>query len=140
VPVALLGIRFPKASYSLEAERVWRNAYWLGFVVGRSEARDWERILEAGGIRHQECRAPVLPGEALLARTLRLSFLVTAKIENYARWFNTDRPHVGLNHRSPEDMATGVKLQARKITSGRFEVRFLNGDCKLPIFPLRDAV
>ncbi len=61
------------------------------------------------------------------------------KLEDYVRWFSMERPHVGLNQRSPEDVASGAKLPSRKIRSGRLEVRFLNGDRELPIFRLHDA-
>jgi putative transposase len=61
------------------------------------------------------------------------------KLEDYARWFNTERPHVGLNHRTPEDVVSGATLPSRNIRSSRLEVRFLNGDRELPIFRLRDA-
>jgi putative transposase len=60
-------------------------------------------------------------------------------LENYIRWFNTERPHLGLNHQSPEDVAADATLPSRKIRSGRLEVRYLNGDHELPIFRLRDA-
>jgi transposase InsO family protein len=60
-------------------------------------------------------------------------------LENYVQWFNTERPHLGLNHRSPEDVASGATLPSRRFCSGRLEVRYQNGDHELPIFRLRDA-
>lgn len=61
------------------------------------------------------------------------------KLEDYIHWFNTERPHVGLNYRSPDDMASGAKLPGRKIGPSGLEVRFLNGDRELPIFRFHDA-
>jgi len=61
------------------------------------------------------------------------------ELGSYTLWYNTERPHYGLNHRSPGDAERGSPLPDRKFTSGKLEVRYMSGNRHLPVFRLRDA-
>jgi hypothetical protein len=75
-------------------------------------------------------------GGLLLFKPLRR---LQRDLECYIFWYHTERPHFGLNHRSPADAEYGSPLPDRKFTSGKLEVRHLSGNRRLPIVRLRDA-
>jgi len=61
-------------------------------------------------------------------------------LRRYARWFNEERPHLGLRNRTPDEVYRGRPPRAaRKLTRGVLHVRFLDGDRRLPILRLANA-
>jgi len=58
----------------------------------------------------------------------------------YARWHAIARPHQGLGLRAPDDVHEGrARRRLRHLEGGILEVKFLDGDRRLPIFRLRRA-
>jgi putative transposase len=65
---------------------------------------------------------------------------IESRLRRYARWFNQERPHQGLRHSTPDEVYYGrVPRAGRSVTGGVLRVRFLDGDCRLPILRLANA-
>jgi putative transposase len=66
---------------------------------------------------------------------------IEADLENYAEWFNTERPHQGLGDRTPEEVHEGQRRPPLQRAPGRATicVRHLGNDRALPILRLRRA-
>ncbi|HEX5030248.1 MAG TPA: integrase core domain-containing protein [Candidatus Eisenbacteria bacterium] len=58
----------------------------------------------------------------------------------YVSWFNEERPHGGLDLRTPDDVHhERRRRRPRNVTRGVLAVRFVAGDHRLPILRLRRA-
>jgi putative transposase len=56
----------------------------------------------------------------------------------FVSWFNAERPHQALGHRTPDEIHTDrPRRRPRVLTSGVLAARFLGGDHRLPILRLR---
>jgi putative transposase len=87
--------------------------------------RTW-RSLKTEYVRHLFLHRPVRALEARLRR--------------WARWNNEHRPHQGLGQRTPDDVYRGRRpRKVRNQTAGTLQVRFLDGDHRLPVLQLRRA-
>ena len=87
--------------------------------------RTW-RTLKSEYVRHLLLRRPIRALETRLRR--------------WARWHNGHRPHQGLGRRTPDDVYRRSRpRKARDLTAGTSQVRFLDGESRLPILRLRRA-
>jgi putative transposase len=65
---------------------------------------------------------------------------IERRLNGWRRWHNTERPHQGLEQRTPDDVYRGRPPKpTRDLTGGTLHVRFLDGDQRLPILRLRNA-
>jgi putative transposase len=65
---------------------------------------------------------------------------IEARLRRYAAWFNLERPHQGLDQRTPDDVYFDRPAEpTRETTAGALSVRFLDGDYRLPILRLSRA-
>ncbi|MDJ0974707.1 MAG: DDE-type integrase/transposase/recombinase [Planctomycetota bacterium] len=65
---------------------------------------------------------------------------IDQRLRRWARWHNTERPHQGLEQRTPDDVYRGRPPTAtRDLSGGTLPVGFLDGDRRLPVLRLRDA-
>ena len=70
----------------------------------------------------------------------RAKAAIEKRLRRYARWFNQERPHLGLRQRTPDDVHRGrAPRAARNVAGGVLHVRFLDGDRRLPILRLTKA-
>jgi len=73
----------------------------------------------------------------LLHRSTRA---LEVRLRRWQRWFNSFRPHQGLQQRTPDDVYRERRpRKVHHLTAGTLSVRFLDGDPRLPILRLRDA-
>ena len=65
---------------------------------------------------------------------------IDRRLRRWARWHNAERPHQGLDQRTPNEVFFDrPRGTTREITGGTLSIRFLDGDRRLPILRLRDA-
>jgi len=65
---------------------------------------------------------------------------IERNLTSFVSWFNTERPHQALGHRTPDEVHLGRRRRRpRAITRGVLAVRFVGGDHRLPILRLRRA-
>ena len=65
---------------------------------------------------------------------------IETRLLRYAAWFNEERAHQGLGQRTPDDIYFDRPAKpARDITGGTLQVRFHDGDRRLPVLRLRSA-
>jgi transposase InsO family protein len=65
---------------------------------------------------------------------------IEGELRSYARWHAIARPHQGLGLRAPDDVHEGrARRRLRRVEGSVLEVKFLDGDRRLPIFRLRRA-
>jgi putative transposase len=61
-------------------------------------------------------------------------------LRSFVSWFNAERPHAGLDLRTPDDVHhERRRRRPRNVTRGVLAVRFVAGDHRLPVLRLRDA-
>ena len=73
----------------------------------------------------------------LLHRSTRA---LEVRLRRWQRWFNSFRPHQGLQQRTPDDVYRERRpRKVHHLTAGTLSVRFLDGDPRLPILRLRDV-
>jgi putative transposase len=76
-------------------------------------------------------------GALLLFRSLRS---IEEKLRGYVAWFNGERPHQGLDQRTPDEVHLGCDTRAKSVPlDPELTVRHLEGDPALPVLSLRHA-
>jgi len=64
----------------------------------------------------------------------RSAAAIETRLRRYAAWFNEERAHQGLGQRTPDDVYFDRPAKpTRDVTGGTLQVRFLDGDKRLPV-------
>jgi putative transposase len=65
---------------------------------------------------------------------------IEARMRAYVRWFNTERPHQGLDERTPDEVHLGHDTRAKVVPLlAALAVHHVDGERDLPVLTLRRA-
>ena len=65
---------------------------------------------------------------------------IERRLRRYVGWFNEERPHQGIDQRTPDQVYFRRRRKARRyLERGRLEVQLVEGDRRLPVLRFQSA-